>query len=145
MASALRQELPGAGPHEVERLIAIAGGSVGRAMAFAELDLASIEAAALAILREGDPTNARRSALGAGLTGKAGAERYGAFLDLVPRLVAREARTLSGARQERALDAYTKARELAAVAQRLSLDPAATAFQMGSNPRIGCLTRWRKG
>ena len=32
---------------------------------------------------------------------------------------------------ERALDAYEKARELAVVAPRLSLDPAATVFQLG--------------
>ena len=38
-------------------------GSAGRALAFAELDLAKLEDAALAILRQGDPTNARRSEL----------------------------------------------------------------------------------
>ena len=33
--------------------------------------------------------------------------------------------------RERALDAYTRARELATVAPRVSLDPAATVFQLG--------------
>jgi DNA polymerase-3 subunit delta' len=47
-------------------------------------------------------------------------------------LIAREARGLRGPALERALDAYTKARELAAIAPRVSLDPAATVFQMGS-------------
>jgi len=34
-------------------------------------------------------------------------------------------------RRERALDAYAKARELATIAPRLPLDPAATVFQLG--------------
>ena len=62
---------------------------------------------------------------------KASAERYAAFLELAPSLIAREARTLHGGTLERALDAYAKARELAAIAPRLSLDPAATVFQIG--------------
>ena len=62
---------------------------------------------------------------------KAAADRYAAFLDLAPSLIAREARRLDGAPRERALDAYAKARELAAIAPRLSLDPAATVFQLG--------------
>ena len=61
----------------------------------------------------------------------AAAERYAAFLDLAPSLIAREARLLDGRPRERALDAYAKARELAAIAPRLSLDPAATVFQIG--------------
>ena len=43
----------------------------------------------------------------------------------------REARQLQGGIRERALNAYAQARELAAMAPRLSLDPAATVFQMG--------------
>jgi DNA polymerase-3 subunit delta' len=38
---------------------------------------------------------------------------------------------LRGASLERALDAYAKARELAVIAPRVSLDPAATVFQIG--------------
>ena len=87
--------------------------------------------AALAILRHGDPTNARRADLANELGKKASADRYAAFLDLAPSLIAREARILDGAKRERALDAYAKARELAAVAPRVSLDPAATVFQLG--------------
>jgi DNA polymerase-3 subunit delta' len=106
-------------------------GSAGRALAFAELGLAKLEESALAILRQGDPTNARRSDLATELGKKAAVDRYAAFLDLAPSLIAREARKLEGGRRERALDAYAEARELAAVAPRLSLDPAATVFQLG--------------
>ncbi len=114
------------------RIIALAEGSAGKALAFAALDLAKLEQSALAILRQGDPTNGRRSDLALELGRKGAAERYAAFLDLVPSLIAREARGLAGPGQERALDAYARARELAAVAPRLSLDPASTVFQLGS-------------
>jgi DNA polymerase-3 subunit delta' len=118
-------------PSERQRIIGMSGGSAGMALAFAELGLAKLEEAALAILRQGDPTNARRSDLAGELGKKAAADRYAAFLDLAPALIAREARKLEGPSRERALDAYGKARELAAVAPRLSLDPAATVFQIG--------------
>ena len=119
------------GDAERRQVIAMSFGSAGRALAFAELGLAKLEDAALAILRQGDPTNARRSDLALELGRKGAAERYVAFLDLAPSLIAREARKLNGLPRERALDAYAKARELAAIAPRLSLDPAATIFQIG--------------
>ena len=132
MTSVLQKQLPSADAAERARLIASAEGSPGRAMAFAALDLAPLEEQALAILREGDPTNARRSKLAQALALKAAAERYAAFLELVPSLIAREARGLSGAQRDRALDAYARARKASALAPRLSLDPAATTFQLGS-------------
>jgi DNA polymerase-3 subunit delta' len=116
---------------ERDRIISMSFGSAGRALAFAELGLAKLEDAALAILRQGDPTNARRSDLASELGKKAAAERYAAFLELAPSLIAREARGLDGGSRERALNAYEKARELATIAPRLSLDPAATVFQIG--------------
>jgi DNA polymerase-3 subunit delta' len=114
-----------------DRIIAMASGSAGRALACAELDLAPLEDKALGILREGDPTNARRSELAQELGKKGAGDRYAAFLELVPTIVAREARGASGGRRARALDAYARARELAAIAPRVSLDPAATVFQLG--------------
>jgi DNA polymerase-3 subunit delta' len=131
MTSILRDKAPELGEAERRRITAMSFGSAGTALAFAELGLAKLEDAAVAILRQGDPTNARRTELAQELGKKAAADRYAAFLDLAPSLIAREARTLDGSRRERALDAYAKARELAAVAPRLSLDPAATAFQIG--------------
>jgi DNA polymerase-3 subunit delta' len=131
MASIIEAQAPEISATERQKIVAMSFGSAGRALAFAELGLGKLEDAALTILRQGDPTNARRSEL-AGELGKRGAgERYAAFLDLAPSLIAREARRLDGVPRERALDAYTKARELAAVAPRVSLDPAATVFQLG--------------
>ena len=114
-----------------DRVIAMAEGSAGKAMAFAALDLAPLERAVVALLCEGDPTNARRAELALELGKKGAAERYAAFLDLVPSLVAREARSLTGSRLGRAVDAYGRTRELAAAAPRLTLDPAATVLQIG--------------
>jgi DNA polymerase-3 subunit delta' len=131
MTSILEREAPEMSAAERERVIALANGSAGRGLAFAELGLGKLEDMALAILRRGDPTNARRSDLALELGKRGAGERYAAFLDIAPSLIAREARSLQGAPRERALDAYAKARELAAIAPRLSLDPAATAFQLG--------------
>lgn len=131
MTSILKMHAAELSAPERQRIIAMSGGSAGRALAFAELGLAKLEDAALAILRQGDPTNARRSDLALELGKKGAADRYAAFLELAPSLIAREARKLEGAPRERALDAYGKARELAAIAPRLSLDPASTVFQIG--------------
>ena len=131
MTSILESEAPELSPGERRKIIPMSFGSAGRALAFAELSLAKLEDAALAILRQGDPTNARRSDLAQELGKRGAAERYAAFLDLAPSLIAREARALDGPRRERALDAYAKVREIAAIAPRLSLDPAATVFQIG--------------
>ena len=131
MTSILETQAPDLSAGERQKIIPMAFGSAGRALAFAELSLAKLEDAALAILRQGDPTNARRSDLAQELGKRGAGERYAAFLDLAPSLIAREARSLDGFRRERALDAYAKAREIAAIAPRLSLDPAATVFQIG--------------
>lgn len=131
MASILAAQSPDLDAGHIQRIVGMSFGSAGRALAFAELGLAKIEEAATAILRQGDPTNARRAELASELGKKSSAESYAAFLDLAPSLIAREARGLRGAALERALDAYAKARELAVVAPRVSLDPAATVFQIG--------------
>ena len=131
MTSLLETQLPAMKEAERARIVARAGGSVGRALAFAALDLAKLEEAASRILRDGDPTNARRSDLAIELGRKGAGERYAAFLDLVPSLIARQARGLHGAQLQRALDAYARSRELAALAPRVALDPASTVFQLG--------------
>jgi DNA polymerase-3 subunit delta' len=132
MTSALAEALPDMDAAERTKLVPLAAGSVGRAIAFAELDLMPLEADATAIMRQGDPDNSRRGRLASTLALKAAAPRYAAFLELVPTLVAREARASEGARRERALKAYEQAREAVALAPRLSLDAAATCFQLGT-------------
>ena len=132
MTSVLASEAPGLGASDRDRILPLARGSVGRALAYAALDLAPLEELALAILRHGDRDNARRSKLAQSLGAKAAADRYAAFLDMAPALIAIEARQLDGSARRRALDAYSRARETSRLAPRLSLDPAATVFQLGS-------------
>ncbi len=132
MTSLLNRSLPETNSAEMARLVEFANGSIGRALDIAALDLAPLESEALAILRQGDPDNGRRSKLASALGPKGAADRYAAFLELVPGLIAQEALGLQGEARGRALDAYARARETAAIAPRLSLDPAATVFQLGT-------------
>ncbi len=132
MTSLLNRSLSETNSAEIARLVEFANGSIGRALSIAELDLAPLEGEALAILRQGDADNMRRSKLASALGSKGAAERYAAFLELVPGLIATEATALEGEARGRALDAYAKVRETAALAPRLSLDPAATVFQIGT-------------
>jgi DNA polymerase III subunit delta' len=131
MTAVLAEQLPELTSTKRDKVIAGAFGSAGRAIALAEHDLVSLEQAALAILREGDPANRRRSDLALELGKRGAGDRYSAFLELLPSVIAREARTLDGARRERAVEAHARARELVAIAPRLSLDPSSTIFQLG--------------
>ncbi len=128
MTSLLIHLLPG---KNIAELVRLANGSPGRALEAASLDLAPLEAAVRAILAEGDADNAIRSKLAAGVSGKANADRYAAFLPLIPAMIAREARSAEEPRRSRALDAYARARDTVALAPRVSLDPAATMFELG--------------
>jgi DNA polymerase-3 subunit delta' len=132
MTSVLERQLPDLSPAERARLVPLANGSVERALAYAALDLAPLEEQATAIMRDGDRENARRSKLAQELGPKAAAERYAAFLELAPSLIAREARNIEGGARRRALEAYAKARETSRLAPRHSLDAAATVFQLGT-------------
>lgn len=131
MTSILAKALPEQKDFERARVIAAADGSAGRAIALAELDLVSLEDKAIKILRQGDPTNGRRSDLALELGKRGAGDRYAAFLEILPSVIAREARSLTGAPRLRAVDAYARTRELVAIAPRLSLDPASTVFQLG--------------
>jgi DNA polymerase-3 subunit delta' len=131
MTSLLSRSFPEEKSAEIARMIEFANGSIGRALDIATLDLAPLESEALAILRQGDPDNGRRSRLASALGPKGAADRYAAFLELLPGLIAKEALGLDGDARGRALAAYAQARETASIAPRLSLDPAATIFQLG--------------
>jgi DNA polymerase III subunit delta' len=130
MAAALRAALPEAGEEEIAELAAAGGGSPGRAIAFRGLDIAGLDQAMRALAGDGDPTNARRSALAQSLSSKAAQPRYEAFLARAPSFIAAAARSRSGAALAEALRLYERARELAGGAVRLSLDPQAVVFEL---------------
>ena len=130
LASVLAEQ--GQDPVKIPALIERAGGSIGKALSYAALDLASLHDQALAIMRQGDPVNERRSKLAQSLSLKASADRYAAFLQIVPTMIADEAKLLDGPARLLALDAYCRARETCQLAPRLSFDPGATIFQLGT-------------
>ena len=130
MASMLAGQ--GIDPATLPELVKRAGGSPGTALNYAALDLAPLHDQALAIMRSGDRYNEGRSKLAQALTLKAATDRYATFLQIVPTMIAAEARTLEGPARLRALDAYKRARETCLLAPRLSFDPGATVFQLGT-------------
>lgn len=132
VAQVLRAELPEASAAEVTALVGTGQGSPGRALRFAGLDLAAIDADLSAIAADGDPANRRRVRLSKSLGTKAAQARYEAFLERVPAFIAERARDAVGQRLKDALDAYAAAADLARVSVAQSLDAGTTAFEMGS-------------
>jgi DNA polymerase-3 subunit delta' len=130
VAEALRRQLPDSAETDIAALAQSADGAPGRALRHAGFDIAGIDRALAAIAERGDPDNGVRIRLARSLSGKAAAGSYAAFLDLAPSFIARQARTRSGVALRTALDAHHAARELAAAAPGLSLDPQATVFEM---------------
>jgi DNA polymerase III subunit delta' len=130
MTSALRAALPDADEDELAALAAVGEGAPGRAVAWRGLDVAGLDAAIDALVRQGDPVNARRSALAQSLALKSAQPRYEAFLARAPSRIAAEARALRGQGLARALALWERASALASSAQRLSLDPNATVFEL---------------
>jgi DNA polymerase-3 subunit delta' len=130
VATVLRAELPDATAIEIDALVRAGEGSPGRALGFAGLDLATLEAEMVAIAERGDTTNAIRSRLAKLLGAKAAQPRYEAFLERAPSFIAERARTMQGEPLRIALDAYASARELSAAALGLSLDASGTVFEM---------------
>jgi DNA polymerase-3 subunit delta' len=131
MASALRAALPEAAEREIAELAEAAPGSPGRALAFQGLDIAALDKAMVELARDGDPTNARRSALAQSLALKSAQARYEAFLARAPSLAAAEARTRRGPALAEALRTWEKVQSLAVAAPRLSLEPESTVFEIG--------------
>jgi DNA polymerase-3 subunit delta' len=129
MEAVLRAQLPDADASEIAALVKAGEGSPGRALSFAGLDLAGIEESLAAIAKEGDPDNARRLGLARALATKAARPRYEAFLERAPAFIAARARH-SRHGLPVAIKAWEDARQLAASAIPLSLDPATVVFEM---------------
>jgi len=130
MTAALRAALPEAEGREIDDLVEAGEGSPGRAIAFRGLDIAGLDHAMAQLAGEGDPTNARRSALAQSLSPKSAQPRYEAFLDRAPSFIAAAARARSGPALADALRRYELVRELAGGAVRLSLEPHSVVFEL---------------
>jgi len=130
MASALAAALADAGAEEIEALVRIGEGAPGRAIAWRGLEVEALDRAIDALVGEGDAANARRAALAQSLALKSAQPRYEAFLARAPARIAAEARTRRGPALAEALRLWGRASALAGSAQRLSLDPQSTVFEL---------------
>ena len=130
MTSALRAALPDADEEEIASLASVGEGAPGRAIAFRGLDIAALDEAMETLVRDGDPTNARRAALAQSLALKSAQPRYEAFLARAPSLIAATAKQRRGPALAEALGLWERATALAGGARRLSLDPQSTVFEL---------------
>jgi DNA polymerase-3 subunit delta' len=130
MTSALRAALPDAEESEIGDLAAAGQGSPGRALAWRGLDIAALDKAMAELVRQGDPANARRTALAQSLALKSAQPRYEAFLARAPSVIAAEARERRGAALGQALGTWERASGLAASARGLSLEPESVVFEL---------------
>lgn len=130
MTSALSAALPDANDEEIAELRAVGEGAPGRAIAWRGLDIAALDKAIEGLVRNGDPTNAARSALAQSLALKSAQPRYEAFLARAPGRIAAEARGLRGPARGAALKLWEQASDLASGARRLSLDPLSVVFEL---------------
>ena len=130
MTSALRSALPDADDKEIKDLAAAGNGSPGLALAWRGLDVAGLDRAMEELIREGDPVNARRSALAQSLALKSAQPRYEAFLARAPSVIAAEAKERRGAALAQALATWERAQGLASSARGLSLEPESVVFEL---------------
>lgn len=133
MTSVLNGQLPDLDPAKRAQLIANANGSPATALAYAELDIVTLDAALTALAQTGDPTNAVRSKLAQSLALKAALPRYEAFLGRAPAFIAEQARQSNGATLEAALTAWSKARALSQIAIPQSLVAETVVFEMAGH------------
>jgi DNA polymerase-3 subunit delta' len=133
VAAILRAHVPDAEPAEIDALVEVGKGSPGRALRFAGLDIAGLDAALSALARDGDTQNARRLALAQQLSGKGAQARYEAFLQRVPAFLAAQAQQRQGDALGLALSHWEQARQLAAQAVSTSLDPQNVVFTLAGH------------
>ena len=126
----IRDQAPELSASEVTALVGVGEGSPGRALGFAGLDIAGLDAAIAAIAADGDPHNVGRTALGRSLGPKAAQPRYEAFLDRAPAFIAAQAKARHGPDLAQTLSTHAQARDLAGAALGLSLDAQATVWEM---------------
>jgi DNA polymerase-3 subunit delta' len=127
----LDRALPDADDDERAALVGLAEGAPGRALRFAGLDIQGLETAMSRLISRGGESRSDQVALAKALSGKAAQARYEAFLELAPARIVRQARSARGASLARALALWEKARDLAASAVPLSLDPQGVVFELG--------------
>ena len=130
VSEVIAAERPDLGPADRAALVRVARGAPGRALRFAEADIAGLEAA-LARLAAGGGTR-EALALAKTLAGRSAGGRYEAFLELAPAAIAAAAAQRRGPALARALALWENASALAASAVPLALEPQAVSFELAS-------------
>lgn len=117
-------------PAARDRVVALAAGSPGVALAQANDDVLAIEGALDGLVDTGDPKNAQRLELATRLGTKAASSRYESFLQRGPNYIAARARSLQGRDLANALLQWERAQRLADVAVAQSLPAESVVFEM---------------
>ncbi len=130
VAEVLAAELPDLSASERTALAKLAEGSPGRAMRFAGLDVAALDAALDDLA--GSHSAGRALDLARSLAGKTAQPRFEAFLELAPAYLARAARQRTGASLAHTLSLWERANSIASDALPLSLEPQAVAFELAT-------------
>jgi len=131
MAQALASILPDVPAPERAALAASAEGSPGQAIALRELDLPGLERALDTITRGGRAAESERATLMSALSGVAARSRLEAFVELVPRYIARRLRGMEPATLGPAIAAFEEAQRLGAGAVTpLQLEPGALVYML---------------
>ncbi len=134
MRRIVRAQRPGEmSEEELDVLVRAGGGSPGKALRYAGLNLADMERALTAIAAHGDPDNRERLALARAFSTKAARPRYEAFLERAPAFIAQAARSRRGRALGDALAHWEAARQLAAGAIVLALEPGSVTFELGGH------------
>lgn len=127
----LAQERPEIGGSALETAIAGALGSPGAAMVWIDEDLAKVDAAMRALLREGVQAPEDRGALATAIGARPSPERLSAIFALARRLLAGELRSAPSAAHPAIIDAHTAMVDLAARAPTANFDPGLLAMEIG--------------
>jgi DNA polymerase-3 subunit delta' len=131
MTNALAQALPDIPAAERAKLIGPAEGSPGQAIATRDLDLPALEQSLETIARGGHVADTERARLMSALSGVAARPRLEAFVEMVPKFIARRMRGAGGPALGRGIGAYEEAQRLGAGAVTpLQLEPGALVYTL---------------
>lgn len=133
MRRALTRRQPDLSGDELDHLVAIGNGSPGRALGLTGVGIEELDKVLAQILRRGDPDNSLRLELAKSLSTKSAKARYDAMLEYVPAFLAARAKQRSGDELRATIASWEQARDLAAVANRLSLEPQSVIFELCSH------------
>ncbi|WOE74025.1 AAA family ATPase [Alterisphingorhabdus coralli] len=122
---------PDLNPAQFEALLKAAGGIPGNITGLLDADIGKLLQTVQRILQQGDRDHQQRLALASLLSGKGAAERVGAFLARLPKILADHARTSQGARRMAAIDARSEVEQLASELPRYNYDPQTLVFRIG--------------